>query len=71
MKHLTKGQLIAYFNKPVRITRSDLLDKAAAECVEELLQATQGEGREPWFVIIRRKLSAVAALYTPPIHRKP
>lgn len=51
--------------KPQRITRSALLDKAAAECVEELLSATQGEGREPWFVIIRRKMAGVAELPAP------
>lgn len=37
-----------------------LLDKAAAELVEELLASCAREGGEPWFNIVRRKLEKVA-----------
>lgn len=36
-----------------------MIDKAAAECVEELLSSAGSEGGEPWFAIIRRKMQRV------------
>lgn len=36
-----------------------VLDKAAAECVEELLLATGTEGGKPWFSIIRSKMATL------------
>lgn len=56
-----------------------LLDKAAAELVEELLASCAKEGSEPWFNIVRRKLEKVSKQtqeYNPPkrrvraLHRK-
>ncbi len=44
--------------RPLRLTRSALLDKLSAECVEELLLAAGHEGGTPWFLIIRRKIEA-------------
>ncbi len=38
---------------------SQVLDKSAAECVEELLAATAVEGGESWFAIIRRKMKTL------------
>ncbi len=44
--------------RSLRITRSALLDKLSAECVEELLLSAGHEGGTPWFLIIRRKIEA-------------
>ncbi len=44
--------------RPLPITRSALLDKLSAECVEELLLAAGHEGGTPWFLIIRRKIES-------------
>lgn len=41
---------------PPRLTRNELLDKLAAECVEEILWETGREGGRTWFSIIREKL---------------
>ena len=46
-------------DRPPKLTRKARLDRAAAECVEEILAATQADGGEPWFSIIRRKMQAL------------
>lgn len=36
-----------------------MIDKAAAECVEEILVSARTDGGEPWFAIVRRKMQRV------------
>jgi hypothetical protein len=43
------------------MTINQLIDKAAAELVEQLLKETCKDGGEPWFFVIRRKLAALAS----------
>lgn len=38
-------------------TVDTIIDRAAAELVEELLEAgAKGDGSPPWFIIVRRKM---------------